>query len=182
MLSLHGTSLLPPHATDTGRHLQQLFKAGWVGLRVCVCGGGCPEVCRWVTSAQPYTPTLSPAHCPTVWAFVWRAIVRGRGWPLLCLGLLCSDKEPVYEPPPCPNSRLTDWLTGCLTDCLTRWLAGWLTDWTADWVSVCLTDWLDGGRRGESVCFTSEIPIVQQHTLFLLRSHHYYLQIIFLIK
>ena len=90
-----------------------------VCVGVCVVRGGeSPEVCRWVTSVQLSTPTLSSHHCPTVWAFVCRAIVRGQGRPLLCLGLLCPDKEPVYEPPPCPNNRLTDWLTYSLTDWL----------------------------------------------------------------
>lgn len=28
---LNSISLLPPHTTDTGRHLQQLSNAGWMG-------------------------------------------------------------------------------------------------------------------------------------------------------
>lgn len=96
------------------------LQVGWMGgccvwWQCCWCNS---EVCRWVTSAWLSTPTLCSTHCSNVWVFVWRAIVRGRGRPLLCLELQGSDKGPVYEPPPCLNNRQIDWLTWCLTDWL----------------------------------------------------------------
>lgn len=146
---------------------------------MCVC------VCVWrgervswsvqvgnLSSAVHPHPETQPI-VPLCGSLCGEPLWRGRGRPLLCLGLLCSDKEPVYEPPPCPNSRLTDWLTDWpgvwLTDCLAGWLSGWLTDWTADWVSVCVT-WCIGWRQERWKCVFEEISN-QQHTLALASSN-----------
>lgn len=72
-----------------------------------------------LSSSQPPPPSWARPHCPSVWAFVWRAIVRGQGPATVVSGAFSVQTKVVVVGVNSPRSQ---------TDCLTSWLAGWLTD------------------------------------------------------
>lgn len=125
-----------------------------MGAAACVCvwRGGCPEVCRWVTSAQPSTPTLRPSPLSHCVGLCVGSHCEGPGPATVVSGTSLLRQRARLRASTLPKQQtdwLTDWLTGCLTDWLLGWMALWLTYWLNGWLGVCLCDlmyWMEAGE------------------------------------
>jgi len=124
MLSPHSISLLPPGATDTGRHLQQRFNSGMGGGTVWVCvwvgGGWSVQVGNLSSAVHPHSEPGPLSQCV---GFCVESHCEGPGPVAVVSGASLLRQRARLGASTLPKQK-TDWLTGCLAVWLTAWLGG----------------------------------------------------------